>query len=76
MGRRRVLGGFQPGRRRMTMVKIYSDDGVYVGNEPPYTEEEEMDFYRRIGGGPVSILHAPKSAAPTPPKSSKPLREE
>jgi hypothetical protein len=54
------------------MVKIYSKNGVYVGDEPPYTEEEEMDFYRRIGGGPVSILHAPKTAASTSPKSPPP----
>lgn len=30
-------------------------------HEPPYTEEEEMEFYRRIGGGPISILHDPEA---------------
>lgn len=30
-------------------------------HEPPYTEEEELEFYRRIGGGPVSILHDPEA---------------
>jgi len=29
-------------------------------HEPPYTEEEELEFYRRIGGGPVAILHDPE----------------
>lgn len=38
-------------------------------HEPPYTWEEEMDFYRRIGGGPKAILHgAPRQQqAPTKP---------
>jgi hypothetical protein len=26
-------------------------------HEPPYTEEE-MEFYRRVGNGPVAILHS------------------
>ena len=30
-------------------------------HEPPYTEEEEMEIYRRIGGGPISILHDPEA---------------
>lgn len=30
-------------------------------HEPPYTDEEEMDFYRRIGCGPIAILHDPEA---------------
>ena len=37
------------------MVRRYSDDGKSWWNEPPYTEEEELDFYRRIGNGPVTV---------------------
>jgi len=54
------------------MVRKLCDDGVSYYHEPPYTEEEEMEFYRRVGGGPVSILHAPKHEAPTSPKSPPP----
>lgn len=32
-------------------------------HEPPYTEEEELEFYRRTGGGPISILHSDEAAA-------------
>jgi hypothetical protein len=33
------------------------------------TDEEEAEFYRRVGGGSVSILHAPKAASVPSPKS-------
>ncbi|MET3995033.1 hypothetical protein ABID65_006699 [Bradyrhizobium sp. S3.9.2] len=42
------------------MVKVYDENGKHVFSEPPYTEDEEDEFYRRIGGGPVAILHGPK----------------
>jgi hypothetical protein len=42
--------------------KVTKGDHVY--HEPPYTEEEEADFYRRVGDGPVSILHASKQPKP------------
>ena len=59
------------------MVKVYDKNGKHVMNEPPYTEAEEMDLYRRVGGGPVAILHAPKAAASPqspPPPNVKPRR--
>jgi hypothetical protein len=34
---------------------------------PPYTEEEEQDFYRRMDGGPWTVLRsakAPQTAEP------------
>jgi hypothetical protein len=49
------------------VVKIYADDDPtkVVGHEPPYTEEEEMDFYRRIGGGPVTMYRGPRETKMT-----------
>jgi hypothetical protein len=56
------------------MVKVKVGDGYF--HEPPYTWEEEQEFYRRIGGGPKTLLHAPP---PVPnavkPKSPKPPRQ-
>lgn len=31
-------------------------------HEPPYTEAEEMELYRRIAGGPISILRSQAEA--------------
>ena len=42
------------------MVRKMTDNGGEY-HEPPYTEEEEAEFYRRFGGGPVS-LHAYEGA--------------
>jgi len=50
------------------MVRLPTDDGKGFYHEPPYTEEEEADFYRRVGGGPVAILRGPKPAAATSPQ--------
>jgi hypothetical protein len=52
------------------MVRKRTDNGGWY-EEPPYTEEEEMDFYRRVGGGPVSILHAPKQPKPKDDEKDK-----
>jgi hypothetical protein len=43
------------------------------GHEPTYTWEEEQDFYRRMGGGPKVVLHAPAAKKPAKPKRSKPV---
>jgi hypothetical protein len=51
------------------MVRKISDNGG-IYHEPPYTEEE-AESYRRVGGGPVSILHASKTAFVPSPKSPK-----
>jgi hypothetical protein len=54
------------------MVKVYSEDGTGVlFEEPPYTWEEEQDFYRRMSGGPKVVLHAPAVKKPEKPKRSK-----
>ena len=48
------------------MVRRTGDDGG-VWHEPPYTWEEEQDMYRRMGGGPVTILRAPRGGASSEP---------
>jgi hypothetical protein len=55
------------------MVKVYGKDGTVLFHEPPFTWEEEQDFYRRMAGGPKVVLHAPAPAAPktVKPKSPK-----
>jgi hypothetical protein len=36
-------------------------------HEPPYTKAEEDEFYRRIGGGPITVARpAGDSKEPTP----------
>jgi hypothetical protein len=53
------------------MVRIVNKDGSAF-HEPPYTWEEERDFYRAMAGGPKVVLHEPR---PVPnevkPKSPK-----
>jgi hypothetical protein len=43
-------------------------------HEPPYTKEEEMDFYRRVGGGPNTVVHRPAPAPETQTLPSPKLR--
>ena len=62
------------------MVVKYVKDGVTV-HGPPYTKEEEADFYDRNAGGPVTVARgadarkqrksqAPRQPSPTKPRSS------
>jgi hypothetical protein len=52
---------------------VYKKDEKGGGwHEPPYTKEEEMDMYRRMGAGPQTIYRrrqrpADKPALPEPP---------
>lgn len=39
-------------------------------DEPPYSAEEESEFYRRVGKGPVSVTR------PTGPSSATPAHQE
>jgi hypothetical protein len=42
-------------------------------HEPPYTKAEEEDFYRRTGGGPVTVARPiGDRKAPKPPKQQQP----
>jgi hypothetical protein len=56
------------------MVRRYSDSGKSWWEEPPYTEDEEMDFYRRIGSGPVTVFRGqrPSSSPRTSPGNVAP----
>jgi len=36
-------------------------------HSPPYTKAEEDEFYRRIGGGPITVA-SPKQQQPSPAK--------
>jgi hypothetical protein len=53
------------------MVKRITDNGT-VYHEPPYTWKEERDFYRRIGGGPITVLRGP----PAKPSSEPPQQQQ
>ena len=51
------------------MVRKMTDDGKGYCHEPPYTDEEEMDLYRRFGDAKsLSVLRAP---TPQPPQKSR-----
>jgi hypothetical protein len=55
------------------MVRKRTDDGRGWYHEPPYTEEEELDFYRRVGGAKkLTILRG----SPSPSRQSPQRPEE
>jgi hypothetical protein len=37
------------------MIKVYDKNGNVLCHEPPYTQAEEDDLYRRMGNGPVAF---------------------
>ena len=52
------------------VVKIINGMRIH---EPPYTKAEEDEFYRRVGGGPVTVARpADDRKAPTFPKQQQP----
>jgi hypothetical protein len=56
------------------MVRHVAPNGA-VYHEPPYTEAEEADFYRRTGNGIVGVMSGPRPPAdpqPQPHKSPPP----
>jgi hypothetical protein len=64
------------------MVKVFDKAGKHIYNEPPYTWEEERDFYRAMAG-PKVIVHGPRPAPaakttqpPTPSKSPRRPRQK
>ena len=48
------------------MVRKTAENGTFY-HEPPYTEEEELEIYRRMNAGPFTILHPSPAAAPDHP---------
>ena len=58
-------------------MKVYADDDPtkVVGHEPPYTEDEELELYRRMSLQPgATIYRGP--APPQPSPKLPPEREE
>jgi hypothetical protein len=56
------------------MVYRRNDDDTGGWHEPPYTEEEEMEFYRRTGGAKSLTIYRsqrPASADKPHPKEEK-----
>lgn len=54
------------------MVRLKGAGGFHF-YEPPYTWEEEQDFYRRVSNGPTTVVHAPAAKKAAKPKRSKPV---
>lgn len=58
------------------MVRVRTETGGYF-HEPPYTEDEELELYRRMTEGPFTVLHRPAPAstqqtAPLPSQAEDP----
>jgi hypothetical protein len=54
------------------VLKFVTPNGGRV-HGPPYTKEEEDDFYRRNGRGPITVARpASDRKAPTSPKQQQP----
>jgi hypothetical protein len=53
------------------VVKV--DGGLRV-HEPPFTKAEQAEFYRRIGGGPITVARpaSDRRKEPTSPKRQQP----
>ena len=45
-------------------------------HSPPYTKAEEAEFYRRIGGGPVTVYRARPAADKTTNKKGGKKRSD
>lgn len=55
------------------VIKYYLPQGTPVF-EPPYTAEENDEFYRRVGSGPVAIFHSGRRGR-TPPEEASATSE-
>ena len=58
------------------MVVKYITPGGSRIHEPPYTQAEEDEIYRRIGGGPVTVYRARPAADKTTNKQSAKKRSD
>ena len=58
------------------MVRKRTDDGKGWYHEPPYTEEEEDELYRRMDAGPFArIIRQPRPSVPPQPPQKPPLEQ-
>lgn len=56
------------------MVRVQNPDGSAF-HEPPYTEEEEADLYRRANAGPMTFTRpGPTPEAVATPRKRQPRR--
>jgi hypothetical protein len=51
------------------MVRVKGSGGLYF-HEPPYTWAEEQGFYRRVSGGPITVVRTPAAKKAAKPKRS------
>jgi hypothetical protein len=61
------------------MVFRWNDAGTSGWHEPPYTEEEEMEFYRRTGGAKELTIYRsarPGAAGKQAPAKQPPQEEK
>jgi hypothetical protein len=52
------------------------DDKGGGWHEPPYTEEEEFEFYRSYNAGPWTIYHGPRKPADMRAQEQQPQPKE
>jgi hypothetical protein len=75
----RNLSGATHSQGGLSMVVKIDKHGNRI-HSPPYTKAEEAEFYRRVGGGPVTVVRpaddrkAPTSQGPQQPSPTKPRR--
>jgi hypothetical protein len=70
---------FSKAERRRARKEYPDEYWLLDGEVRPLTEEEEADFYRRIAGGPITVVHRSSPAAasqpPAKPPSSPPQKK-
>ena len=55
------------------VIRYVTKNGVFV-HGPPYTEEEEQDLYRRMDGGPWTVLRTAKAPQTADPEAAATTR--
>jgi len=49
------------------VLKYVTKNGMRI-HEPPYTQAEEDEFYRRVGGGPITVARPASDRKEQTPK--------
>jgi hypothetical protein len=57
----------------MVVRYVTKDGGVMMG--PPYTEAEQQDLYRRMDGGPWTVLRTAKTPRSADPEAAATNRQ-